>query len=131
MLFRSVSFGKGCIICLSNVLTVNIQIGDFVIANLDCTVGHDAIIEDFVTLYPSVNVSGNVHIETCVEVGTGTNIIQGKKIGEHSILGAGSVVVKDIPANCTAVGAPAIPIKVHSTNHTSQFSILQESKSSI
>ena len=109
----TVSFGKGCVICLSNILTVNVKIGDFVIANLGCTVGHDAIIKDFVTLYPGVSVSGDVHIGSCVEVGTGTDIIQGKKIGEHSIIGAGSVVVKDIPASCTAVGAPAMPIKFH------------------
>jgi sugar O-acyltransferase (sialic acid O-acetyltransferase NeuD family) len=108
-----VRFGQGCIICLSSILTVNISIGDFVIANLDCTVGHDAVLDDFVTLYPSVNVSGNVHIGSCCEIGTGTNIIQGKNIGDNTIIGAGSVVVKDIPSDCTAVGAPAVPIKFH------------------
>ena len=108
-----VKLGQGCIICLSNVLTVNITIGDFVIVNLDCTIGHDAVLGDFVTLYPSVNVSGNVHIGECTEIGTGANIIQGKVIGENTIIGAGSVVVKDIPSNCTAVGAPAKPIKLH------------------
>ena len=51
--------------------------------------------------------------------GTGTNIIQGKKIGEHSIIGAGSVVVRDIPARCTAVGAPAMPIKFHDSKNGS------------
>lgn len=108
-----VNLGKGCVICLSNILTTNITIGDFVIINLDCTVGHDAIIDDFVTIYPSVNVSGNVHIESCAEVGTGSNIIQSKRIGENTIIGAGSVVVKDIISNCTAVGAPAVPVKLN------------------
>jgi len=109
----SVKFGQGCIICLSNILTVNITLGDFVIANLDCTIGHDAILDDFVTLYPSVNISGNVHIGTCSEIGTGANIIQCKIIGANTIIGAGSVVVKDIPDNCIAVGSPAKPIKFH------------------
>jgi len=109
-----VKFGQGSIICSSNVLTVNITIGDFVIINLDCTVGHDTILDDFVTLYPSVNVSGNVYIGSCAEIGTGVNIIQGKSIGENTVVGAGSVVVRDIPSNCTAVGVPAIPIKFHS-----------------
>jgi sugar O-acyltransferase (sialic acid O-acetyltransferase NeuD family) len=111
-----VEFGKGCIICLSSVITVNINIGDFVIVNWDCTVGHDSALDDFVTLYPSVNVSGNVHIGSCCEIGTGTNIIQGKSIGANSIIGAGSVVTKNIPANCTAVGVPAAPIKYHGEN---------------
>ena len=108
-----VQFGKGCIICLSNILTVNISVGDFVIVNLDCTIGHDVVLGNFVTLYPSVNVSGNVNIGACCEVGTGAKIIQGKNIGENSIIGAGSVVIKDIPANCTAVGVPATPIELH------------------
>ena len=111
---EDLSYGKGCIICLSSILTVNVALGDFAIINLDCTIGHDAILDDYVTLYPSVNVSGNVHIGLCTEIGTGSNIIQWKTIGENTIVGAGAVVVKDIPANCTAVGNPAKPIKFHS-----------------
>ena len=106
-----VTIGEGTIICAHTIITVNIEIGNHVIINLDCTVGHDDIIQDFVTLYPSVNVSGNVNIGHGSELGTGMQIIQGKKIGEYSIVGAGAVVVKDIPDRCTAVGSPAKPIK--------------------
>lgn len=106
-----VTVGEGSIICAHSILTVNIEIGSHVIINLDCTVGHDAVIHDFVTVYPSVNISGNTDIMECSELGTGTQIIQGKKIGSETIVGAGSVVVKDIPEKCTAVGCPATPIK--------------------
>ena len=106
-----VTVGDGTIICAHTLLTVNISIGEHVIINLDCTVGHDAILQDFVTLYPSVNVSGMTDIGKCVELGTGMQIIQGKTVGKNSIVGAGAVVVKDIPANCTAVGNPAKAIK--------------------
>lgn len=106
-----VSIGEGTIICAHNIITVNIKIGAHVIINLDCTVGHDAELGDFVTLYPSVNVSGVSTIGRCTELGTGMQIIQGKRIGDYSIVGAGAVVVKDIPSNCTAVGSPAKPIK--------------------
>lgn len=108
-----VEMGEGCIICAHTIITVNIDIGKHVIINLDCTIGHDAVLNDFVTLYPSVNVSGNSDIGRCVEMGTGMQIIQGKKIGENTIVGAGAVVVKDLPANCTSVGSPAKPIKYH------------------
>lgn len=108
---KSVTIGEGSIICAHTILTVNIDIGSHVIINLDCTVGHDAVIHDFVTVYPSVNISGNTDIMECSELGTGAQIIQGKKIGSETIIGAGSVVVKDIPEKCTAVGCPATPIK--------------------
>ncbi len=111
MISDYVKMGKGCIICSSNIITVNIEIGDFFISNLDCTICHDSVIGNFVTLNPSVNISGNVTLGDCTNIGVGSNIIQGKCIGEGTVIGAGAVVVTDLPANCTAVGVPAKPIK--------------------
>ena len=106
-----VQIGVGCVVCAGSILTVDITIGNHVIINLDCTLGHDVIIRDYVTIYPSVNISGNVEVGGEAELGTGAQIIQGKQIGKQSIIGAGAVVVKDIPEKCTAVGSPAKPIR--------------------
>jgi sugar O-acyltransferase (sialic acid O-acetyltransferase NeuD family) len=106
-----VTFGEGSIICAANIITTDIKIGNHVIINLDCTIGHDAVLGDYTTVLPSVNVSGFVVTDKSVSIGTGSAIIQGVKIGENTVVGAGSVVVKDLPKNCTAVGAPAKPIK--------------------
>ncbi len=108
---KRVSIGEGSIICAHTIITVDIHIGKHVIINLDCTIGHDAVLNDYVTLYPSVNVSGITEIGEGSELGTGSQIIQMKKVGKNSIVGAGSVVIKDIPSDCTAVGSPAKPIK--------------------
>lgn len=110
---ESVEFGEGSIVTSGALLTVNIKVGRHVIINLDSTIGHDAIIGDYSTILPSVNISGNTLLGKCSNIGTGSAIIQGIEIGENSIVGAGSVVVKDLPSNCTAVGAPARPIKFH------------------
>lgn len=110
---NKVSFGKGCIICAGNIITVNIQIGKHVIINLDCTIGHDVVIGDYTTVLPSVNISGTTKLGECVSIGTGSVIIQGVTVGENAIIGAGAVVIKDLPASCTAVGTPAKPIKFH------------------
>lgn len=106
-----VVIGEGTVICAGTIVTVDIQIGKHVVLNLDCTVGHDAVIEDYVTIYPSVNISGNVVVGQGTELGTGCQVIQGKNIGKQSVIGAGAVVVRDIPDRCTAVGSPAKPIK--------------------
>lgn len=103
--------GEGSIICKGNIITVNVDIGKHVIVNIDSTVGHDVILENFVTILPSVNISGYVRIKECSNVGTGTQIIQEKTIGQNSIIGAGSVVVKDINDYVVAVGIPAREIK--------------------
>lgn len=111
ILSEQVHIGEGCILCAGTILTVNVSLGCHVIINLSCTVGHDTIIGDFVTVNPGTNLSGNVVVGTCVSLGTGMQVIQGKTIGERSIIGAGAVVTLDIPKDCTAVGIPAKPIK--------------------
>lgn len=102
---------EGSIICSGNILTVNISLGKHVIVNLDCTIGHDSVIEDYVTVLPSVNLSGNTITKKYSTIGTGTKVIQGIAIGENTIIGAGTVVIRDIEDNCTAVGNPARIIK--------------------
>lgn len=108
-----VLIGEGSIICAGSIITVDVQIGKHNHINLDCTIGHDAVLADFVTLYPSVNVSGEVQIGECTEVGTGSNIIQGKGIGSRTVIGAGTVVITDVADDCTAVGSPGRVIKYH------------------
>jgi len=111
-----VTLGKGCVICANNIITCNIAIGDFVTLNLSCTTGHDTKINSFASFMPSVNISGEVIIGKAVYVGTGAKIINQLQIGENTIVGAGAVVAKSLPANCTAVGMPAKPIKFHNKN---------------
>lgn len=106
-----VDIGKGCIICAGSIITVNVRIGDFVILNLGCTVGHDTCIGDYASFMPSVNISGEVNIENGVYVGTGAKIINRLAIGNNTVVGAGAVVIKTLPENCTAVGVPAKVVK--------------------
>ena len=108
-----VTIGEGSIVCANSIATIDIAIGKHVIINTACTIGHDAVLEDYVTVYPGVNISGNTQIKSCSELGTGMQIIQGKTIGANSVIGAGAVVIEDIPENCTAVGVPAKPVKIH------------------
>jgi galactoside O-acetyltransferase len=53
----------------------------------------------------------DVHIEAGVWVGSGAVILPGVTIGENAVIGAGSVVTRDIPANVVAVGNPCRVIR--------------------
>ena len=106
-----VRVGDGVFIGAGTIITTNIDIKDYVTINLSCTIGHDSVLESFVTVAPGVNISGNCNLNEGVDFGTNATIIQGKSVSEWSIVGAGSVVVKDIPSNVTVVGNPSKVIK--------------------
>lgn len=52
-----------------------------------------------------------VRIGKNVWIGAGVIILPGVTIGDHSVIGAGSLVSKDIPANVVAYGTPARPVR--------------------
>jgi len=106
-----VKIGKGCIFCAYSVITCDVEVGDFVVLNLACTLGHDTIVKDHCAFMPTCNISGECVIEEGVYCGTGVKIINRTSIGENTIVGAGAVVTRSLPANCTAVGVPAKAIK--------------------
>ena len=105
------NIGLGSTIMGGTQITNNIKIGKGVLINLNCTIGHDAEIEDYVELTPSVNISGHCKIGTLTTLGTGAVVIPGVVIGRNCIIGAGSVVTKDVPDNSVVVGIPGKVIK--------------------
>ena len=82
-------------------------------------IGETTIIGDNVTLYQGVTLvgtgkeTGNRHPTLCdnVMVSAGAKIIGSFTIGENSKIGAGSVVLEEVPPNCTVVGVPGRIVK--------------------
>jgi len=108
-----VKIGKGTVITAGNIITTQVKIGNHVSLNLDCTIGHDDNIGDYCNIAPGAHISGNVTFKEGVDFGTGAVILQGLTVGKWSIIGAGAVVIDDIPDNVTAVGVPARVIEKH------------------
>ena len=82
-------------------------------------IGETTIIGDNVTLYQGVTLggtgkeSGKRHPTLCdnVMVSAGAKILGSFTIGENSKIGAGSVVLEEVPPNCTVVGVPGRIVK--------------------
>ena len=110
---QRISLGEGCLVQQGCILTCDINLGRFVFLNLGCTVGHDAVLGDFCSLMPRANVGGAARLAPGVYLGTGATVIQGVGVGAYTTVGAGAVVVRDLPARATAVGVPAVVIKQH------------------
>ena len=112
----SIEAQRGVIVCAGVRFTSNIKVGDFCIFNLNATVGHDCIFEDFTNIAPGANISGNVRVAARALIGTGAAINQGSNteklvIGADTAIGSGSVVVKSTEASAVYVGIPAKRIK--------------------
>lgn len=101
--------GPGVLMCAGARITTNVTLGRHTHLNLNALVSHDTRVGDFVTLSPGVVVNGNVTIHDDVFVGTGAIITPGVTIGHGAKIGAGAVVLSDVPALTTAVGIPARP----------------------
>ena len=117
---RGATIGKYCKISSHTFICEGVHIGDGVF------IGHNvSFIND---MNPrAVNLDGSMQndedwtlVETFigdgVSIGTSATILGGVKIGQQALIGAGSVVTKDIPERAVAVGNPAKVIRYIDTS---------------
>jgi len=72
-------------------------------------IGHDATIEDDVEISTGTVICGHCVIKKGARIKVKSSIRNRATVGECAIIGMGSVVTKDIPANTTVYGNPAKP----------------------
>ena len=108
----SAKIGEGTVVMAGAVINADAVIGNHCIVNTGATVDHDCVVEDYCHVAPGVHISGGTHVGEGTWVGVGSSVIQCLNIGKNCMIGAGSVVVKDIPDNVTAYGCPAKVIKI-------------------
>jgi len=63
------------------------------------------------------------HVMRGASIGSGTTLLGGITIGEDALVGAGSVVTRDVPAPATVAGNPAKILRKHGRNHANQGTI--------
>ena len=103
----SAKIGEGTVVMAGAVINADAVIGNHCIVNTGATVDHDCMVEDYCHVAPGVHISGGTHVGEGTWIGVGSSVIQCLNIGKNCMIGAGSVVVKDIPDNVMAFGCPA------------------------
>jgi UDP-perosamine 4-acetyltransferase len=102
-----VRIGAGTVIFAGAIVQPGAILGDHVILNTGCSIDHDCIIDDFSHVAPGAHLCGRVRVGRGAELGAGSSVTPGRTVDAWSIVGAGGVVVRDIPAGVTAKGVPA------------------------
>ena len=88
--------------------------GIFIDHGMGVVIGETAIVGDYALIYQGVTLggtgkeSGKRHptLGECVVVGAGAKVLGNLEIGNNVRIGAGSVVLRDVPSDCTVVGIP-------------------------
>lgn len=89
---ENVVLGKGVVIAANSVLTVNIEISDFVYINTAAVIAHDTKIGKYSMIMPTVSISAGGEIGEKVYIGNGTKIDYVIQIDDNAVIKAGSIL---------------------------------------
>jgi sugar O-acyltransferase (sialic acid O-acetyltransferase NeuD family) len=103
---KNVELGFGVVMMAGVIVNPLAKIGNFTFFATGCQVEHDCIIEEFASVSAGSIMGGYVTIGKFSAITLGVTILDRLKIGENSVIGSGSLVLKDIPNNVLAHGNP-------------------------
>ena len=95
-----------------SLLDIVLEVGTGTILNTGTSIDHHCFIGECATIDPGVVLAGNVSIHKHAHIHTGATVINKITIGERAIVGASSVVIKDVPSDDKVVGNPARSIQI-------------------
>lgn len=102
---------RGVIIYPNVRVSTNANINNYVRLHYNSSIGHDTVIDSFSNVAPCSVVLGRVTIGRNVYIGANSTILPGVKINDNAVVGAGTVVIGDIPKSEVWAGNPAKKIK--------------------
>lgn len=107
-----VTIGEAVYMLAGNIVMPHTTIGNYIMINMDSTIAHHVTLEDGVFMSSGVNIGALINVRKNAYIGMGVTAMTGvKEIGKETLIGAGTVIIKDVPEYTTVVGNPARVIK--------------------
>jgi len=100
----------GSVIAANAVINAFSVVGRGCIINTSAIIEHDCKIDDFTHICPGTSLAGGVNVGQASWIGLGSKVKQLIHIGDNTLIGAGSLVIKDIPSGVIAYGSPCIKV---------------------
>jgi sugar O-acyltransferase (sialic acid O-acetyltransferase NeuD family) len=107
LIAKNVELGKGILAMAGVIINSNAHLGDFTNYFTNCNVEHDCFIDDFASISAGVVLGGKVKVGKYSAIALNATIFDRLSIGENTVIGAASLVTKDIPDNVLAYGNPS------------------------
>ena len=104
----SAKTGKGVVVSAGAIINTNARIGNNCIVNTGAVVEHECVVANHVHIAPRVCVAGRTRIGEKSFIGIGSVVKEYLTIGRNVVIGAGSVVLGDVPDNVMVAGIPAV-----------------------
>ena len=107
----NVKIGKGSLIISAVVINTGTKIGEHCLINTSSSIDHDNTFENYSSTGPGVTTGGNVELGQCSHLGIGSTVKHQTSIGDNTIIGAQSLVLKNCNKNSVYYGIPAKKIR--------------------
>ncbi|MCR4678875.1 MAG: acetyltransferase [Lachnospiraceae bacterium] len=116
LISKTATIGVGNFVGKLAIINAGTKVGDNNVINTKALIEHECRIGSHTHLSTNSTINGDVIVEDSVFLGS-TAVCNGQlKIGCHSIIGSGSVVIKDVEPWTTVVGTPARVVKRREPN---------------
>lgn len=103
-----VTIGDGVYILMGTAIMPHTKLSDFVMISQNTSIGHHTTIDTGVFVSSGVNIGAGINLKPYAYIGIGVTIMTGVSVvGEDSLIGAGAVVIKDVPEKAVLAGVPA------------------------
>lgn len=99
--------GKGSVLYSGCIISMGVEIKENVLIYDGSIIAHDSVIGKHSILSPGIKISGFSNVGECVNLGTGTILVNNISIADFTRTGAGAVVVKNIEQPGLYLGCPA------------------------
>lgn len=108
-----VSLGKGVYILLGSRIMPYTIIEDYVMISMGVNIAHHSVLCKGAFLSTGVNFGASIHAKEYSYIGISSTIMTGvKELGANCLIGAGAVVIKDVPDNAVMAGVPAKVLRI-------------------